>query len=128
MKQIGGGQSTAFRLKEGENLNYQKYLAYIEEAKNYDSAEKIMMKYGFPPDCEFTAEGLAKVFDIIFAVSRLDFQKIIEVSGRNPSTIYTSLNIPARTIQHWLSGDRNPADYIIKLIGFALISECEQNF
>lgn len=107
-------------------MNYQKYLAYIEEAKNYDSAEEILMEYGFPSDCEFIAESLAKVFDIIFAVSRLDFQKIIEVSGKNPSTIYTSLNVPIRTAQHWVSGDRNPPTYILQLIGFALISELEK--
>lgn len=107
-------------------MNYKEYLAYVNEAKNYESAEALRIEYGFPPDCEFTADGLVKAFDIIYAVSREDFPKIVELSGGNLSAMCRGLNIPLRTAQNWLSGNREPSPYIVEMIGFALISQCEK--
>ena len=107
-------------------MNYKEYLAYVNEAKSYESAEAIRIEYGFPPECEWTAEGLIKVFEIIFAVSKSDFPKIVELSGGNLSELCRWLNIPLRTAQAWVAGDRTPPTYIIQMIGFALISQCEK--
>ena len=107
-------------------MNYKEYLAYVNEAKSCESAETIRIEYGFPPECEWTAEGLIKVFEIIFAVSKSDFPKIVELSGGNLSEMCRWLNIPLRTAQSWSAGDRTPSTYIIEMIGFALISQCEK--
>ena len=107
-------------------MNYKEYLAYAEEAKSCESAEVLRMEYGYPPECEWTAEGLIKVFEIIFAVSKSDFPKIVELSGGNLSEMCRWLNIPLRTAQSWSAGDRAPSIYIIEMIGFALISQCEK--
>ena len=107
-------------------MNYKEYLAYVEEAKSCESAEVLRMEYGYPPECEWTAEGLIKAFEIIFAVSKSDFPKIVELSGGNLSELCRWLNIPLRTAQAWVAGDRTPPTYIIQMIGFALISQCEK--
>ena len=107
-------------------MNYKEYLAYIAEVQNYGSSEALRMEYGFPPCCEFTADGLIKAFDIIYAVSKSDFPKIVELSGGNLSEMCRWLNIPLRTAQAWAAGDRTPSPYIIEMIGFALISQCEK--
>ena len=101
-------------------MNYKEYLAYVEGAKIFESAEVLRMEYGYPPECEWTAEGLIKAFEIIFAVSKSDFPKIVELSGGNLSELCRWLNIPLRTAQAWAAGDRTPPTYIIQMIGFAL--------
>ena len=107
-------------------MNYKEYLEYVEGAKSCESAEVLRMEYGYPPECEWTAEGLIKVFEIIFAVSKSDFPKGVELSGGNLSEMCRWLNIPLRTAQSWSAGDRAPSIYIIEMIGFALISQCEK--
>lgn len=107
-------------------MNYKEYLAYVGEAQNYGSAEDLGMEYGFPPRCEFTADGLIKAFGMIYAVSKSDFPKIVELSGGNLSELCRLLNIPLRTAQAWALGERKPSPYIIQMIGFALISNCEK--
>lgn len=107
-------------------MNYKEYLAYVSEAKNYESAEAIRIEYGYPPECEWTAEGLIKAFDIIYAVSKSDFPKIVELSGGNLSEMCRFMHIPLRTAQAWVAGDRTPSPYIIQMLGFALISLCEK--
>ncbi len=107
-------------------MNYSEYLAYATEAKNYGSAEELRAEYGFPPECEWTAEGLIKAFEIIFAVNKSDFPKIVELSGGNLSELCRWLNIPLRTAQAWAASDRTPPSYIIQLLGFALLSKCEK--
>lgn len=107
-------------------MNYKEYLAYIAEAQNYGSSEALRIEYGYPPECEWTAEGLVKAFDIIYAVSKSDFPKIVELSGGNLSAMCREFNIPLRTGQSWALGERKPPAYIIQLLGFALISQCEK--
>ena len=107
-------------------MEYTKYLAYVNEAKCYESAEALRIEYGYPPECEWTAEGLIKAFDIIYAVSKSDFSKIVDLGGGNLSAMCRKFNIPIRTGQSWALGERNPPAYIIQLLGFALISQCEK--
>ena len=107
-------------------MNYKEYLAYVNDAKSCESAEILRMEYGYPPECEWTAEGLIKAFEIIFAVSKSDFPKMVELSGGNLSELCRWLNIPLRTAQAWAAGDRPPPTYIIQMIGFALIPQCEK--
>ena len=107
-------------------MNYSEYLAYATEAKNCGSAEELRAEYGFPPECEWTADGLVKAFDIIYAVGKMDFSKITELSGGNLSKLCRNFDIPLRTAQAWAASDRTPPSYIIQLLGFALLSKCEK--
>ena len=80
-------------------MTYKNYLALVNECKNYDSAEAILAEYGYPADCEWTAIGLVKAFDIIFAVSRLDIAKLIEIDSGNLSAFGRTYNIPLRSLK-----------------------------
>ena len=107
-------------------MTYKKYLTLVNECKNYETAEAILAEYGFPADCEFSADGLIKAFDIIFAASRGDIAEIIKLSGGNVSAFSRKHNIPLRTINGWASGERKAPEYVIQMLGFAMISECER--
>lgn len=107
-------------------MTYKEYRLRISDAKTYASAADYLAEYGFPADCEFTADGLVKAFDIIFAVSRCDFPQLVEHSGGNLSALCRLFNIPLRTAQRWAAGERQPTEYLIELIGYAMISECEK--
>lgn len=90
-------------------MKYNEYIAYVDAAKRNDS-------YIIP----------AGLHDIIDAVSRSDFSGLLKVSGLNASALSRSLNIPARTGQSWAVGTRTPPEYIIQLIGYAIMSEYEK--
>ena len=108
-------------------MDFKEYLSRIEDAKNYPTSEQHLMEYGFPPDCEFSAHGIAKAFEIIHAVSRNDFPQLVELYGGNLSAMCRLFNIPLRTAQAWAAGERDPSPYLMCLIGFALISLCEKD-
>lgn len=107
-------------------MTYKSYLTLVNECKNYDSAETILAEYGFPADCEFSMEGLIKAFAIIFAVSRGDVAKLVEISGGNISAFGREYNIPLRTVTNWVGGVRKAPEYVIQMIGYAVMSECEK--
>ena len=107
-------------------MTYQNYLDLVRECKNYKSAEDILAEYGYPADCEWTADGLIKAFDIIYAVSEADISKLVELGGGNLSALCRQFNIPLRSAQNWARGERKAPDYVIELIGYALISECKK--
>ena len=103
---------------------YKEYIALIKECENYSSAEMLLGEYGYPPNSEWTADGLINACKIIYAVSRNDFASLVE--GKNLSAFCRAYNIPLRSAQNWQNGARKAPDYVLQMIGFVLISECEK--
>ena len=100
-------------------MTYSEYLGYIVEAE-HTSAEMLLSEYGFPADCPWEAESLVKVFEIIKAVADNDIKAIV---GNNIARTAEYYGIPYRTLQKWVSGERSAPDYVIKMLGYAIISE-----
>ena len=100
-------------------MTYSEYLGYIAEAE-HASAETLLAQYGFPADCPWGAETLVKVFEIIKAVADNDIKAIV---GDNVTRTAEYYGIPYRTMLKWVSGERSAPDYVIKMLGYAIISE-----
>lgn len=68
-----------------------------------------------PPSGGETAE-------IIQAVANGDVKGIV---GENIKKAADKYGIPYRTLQNWMLGQRSAPDYVIKMLGFAALSEIE---
>jgi len=100
-------------------MTYSEYLGYIAEAE-HTSAETLLAEYGFPENCPWETETLVKVFEIIKAVADNDIKAIV---GNNMARTAEYYGIPYRTLQKWVSGERSAPNYVIKMLGYAIISE-----
>lgn len=89
-------------------MNYKEYIMYLKNTQDLDL-----------PDSE--------QYRIIQAVSRSDFPQLVELSGGNLSALCRTFGIPLRTAQAWAARERDPSPYLMRLIGFALISLCEKD-
>lgn len=107
-------------------MDYLYYTALAAESRSYASASAFLAEYGFPAYCEFSAEGLTKAIEIIFAVGHSDFAKLVELTNIKPASFCRKYSIPPRSLYHWVSGNRQPPEYLIQLLGYALLSECEK--
>lgn len=105
-------------------MTYQKYLELVGECTRYNSAADFAAEYGFPAECEWTADGFIQAFNIIYAVSRNDFAALVE--DKNLSAFCRAYNIPRRSAQNWQNGARKAPGYVVQMIGYALIAECEK--
>ena len=101
-------------------MKYTNYLAYVVEAKNYESATDLLADYGYPGDCPLSPDNLIKAFDIIFAVAHDDFAAL---TGSNRAAFARKFFIPLRSLQNWELGIRKAPDYILQMIGYILITE-----
>lgn len=116
------------KMERKNNMNYikyERYLAYVGEAKNLQTAREFLSEYGFPTDCPYTADGVIKMCEIIFAVSRQDVEKIIELSGMTRSKFAKTYHIPYSTVNNWVDGGgnkRTPPEYVIEMIGYTMLS------
>lgn len=104
-------------------MTYRQYLVYVHEATEYNTAEEHMADYGFPADCPVSADSLLTMFEIIFAVSRSDFATLVSATNLTAYQLGRYYGINTRSATHWISGERKPPEYVIQLIGFAIISE-----
>ena len=102
---------------------YDLHLLYITCCA---SASAFLAEYGYPADCEFSADGLTKAFEIIFAVGQIDFAKLVELTNIKPASFCRKYNIPPRSFYNWVGGERLPPEYLIKFLGYVLLSECEK--
>lgn len=101
-------------------MKYTKYLAYVGEAKNYESPTALLAEYGYPGDCPLSADNLIKAFEIIYAVANDDFAAIV---GDNLVAFARKFSIPRRSMQNWKLGATKPPEYILQMIGYILIAE-----
>lgn len=107
-------------------MNYKEYLILVEETKNYETPVEARLEYGFPPDCEWTGDGLAEAFDIIFAVSREDVAELVRISKLKQSVFARKFNIPLRSMQRWTAATRVAPTYVIQLMGYAMLADCDK--
>lgn len=107
-------------------MKYQEFLMHVEEAKNCETAVEARLEYGFPPDCEWTGDGLAEAFDIIFAVSRENVAELVKISKLKQSVFARKFNIPLRSMQRWTAATRVAPVYVIQLIGYVMLIDCEK--
>ena len=47
-------------------------------------------------------------------------KELLEKSGMSVKEFAEYFNIPQRTVQHWVTGDRVCADYILRLMAYKL--------
>lgn len=53
----------------------------------------------------------------------MDIKELQEKSGMNLTEFSKFFNIPYRTLQHWVHGERKCPDYIIELMAYKLEKE-----
>lgn len=87
-------------------MKYTKYKELIEACKN--SASHV--------------DGQA-YNNIISAVAQGDFGKLVDIKGGTITSFCKLYNIPFRSTQNWIRGERKAPDYLIELIGYSMIME-----
>lgn len=104
-------------------MKYQEYIAYVDEAKGYSSARDFLAEYGFPADCPYTAEGVIKFCDIIFAVSRQDLKSLAEIGAKSRDAFARAHRIPQRTYRNWAQNVTKAPVYVAELIGYSMLED-----
>lgn len=100
-------------------MTYNKYLDYVETAKHCDTAEDLLGAAGFG-ESERPAD-LSKIASVIYSVAKRDVGPIVgKMSG---AAFAAEHKLPDRTVRSWLSGERQPPEYLIALIGYAVIGD-----
>ena len=95
-------------------MTYSEYLELVRAAAKCSSLEEVIARAGEQgeslDDCE-----------IIFAASRGDLKKLV---GRQSARAFgIKYRIPDRTVQLWVKGERSAPEYLILLLGYAVMSE-----
>lgn len=102
-------------------MTYFQYQAYVEEAGKHDSITEFLADIGFGEDVPYSGENWARVCEIIYAVAHNQISLIIGAfTARSFAAKY---GIPERTAQGWQNKERNAPDYVIELLGFAVIGD-----
>lgn len=104
-------------------MSYIYYLSMINEAKNYENPEQFLGSFGYPEKCNCTPGQLIIIFNIIYAVMKNDLSELVNLSNLTLKSFTEKYQIPMRTATHWKSGDRSAPEYVINLVGYAMISE-----
>lgn len=105
-------------------MPYEYYRLWISEYINLGrSEERLLGEIGFPPNIKLEADQFVKAIHIIASVAEKNINELIKTSGKSQTAFGRKYNIPLRTVQSWVGGVRQPADYIVMLIGWAMVSE-----
>lgn len=102
-------------------MTYFQYQTYVDEARQYTDIGGWLAEIGFGADVPYSGENWSRVCEIIYAAANGETATIIgELSARAFAQKYA---LPERTVQRWLQKKRTAPDYVLELLGFAVISD-----
>jgi hypothetical protein len=103
-------------------MTYHYYQSLLGEYINLGrSEEQLLGQIGFPPEIELSPDDFVKAIHIIAAAADNDMTRLINLAGLSVSAFGRDYNIPLRTLQEWCAKRRNPPEYVVRLLGYALI-------
>lgn len=71
-------------------------------------------------DTSYSNENWVTVCHIIFAAAHGNMNVLV---GDMPARAFAlDYKLPERTVQRWLQNDRSAPDYVVSLLGFAIVS------
>ena len=98
-------------------MDYNYYLALVEEAGAYADKDTFVGAYGYSENCPYAPENLQRVFYIIYAVSSNDFLKVASLSDLNFSKFHAqSSGLLPRNSPHILHYCFIPCESITHII------------
>ncbi len=102
------------------------YQSLVDDAKTTDNKDYWITSYGYPADCPYEPDQLLDILGIIYEVAHDDIKSIVNRVGTraNFSRLY---NVPYRTVQNWCNNINSITDYTLRLVGYTLVVDLEQN-
>ena len=103
-------------------MKFSEFMQLLAESQEFlfpeqYPVEKYTEKYGF------TKEEIERASTIIYIVKNSKFPAIVKASGLTLPNFAAAYGIPLEMVEVWCSGRRKPPDYIVRFIGWILISE-----
>ncbi len=98
-------------------MDIKTYQEQVKKAEAYQNANKWKQDNNARP---------AKENEIIFAAAHNDMKALINQVGKI-TEFAKKFEIPYRTVQDWANEKRKAPDYIIKMVGYILISNMEES-
>ena len=105
-------------------MTFFEFSAYAADAKNYDDLDNFLADMGFGAGVPYSGDNWHRVCEIIFAAAHGDIATLSK--GMTSRAFAIKYGLPERTVQHWISGARTAPDYVIALVGYAVISDIPQ--
>lgn len=104
-------------------MTFRKFISRLQDAKEAESEEMFIGEAGYPADEPLNAEDYIKSMHLIYAAAKGNFKELL--SGYKIAPIARAYGIPYKSLQKWIKEERNPPEYLIRLVAFAIISDLE---
>lgn len=108
---------------------YQDYMTLLEEYRQWDLSQEDWIRHvaASPSIPMKTGKALIRAANILADAAEKNIRGIVEDAGIKMIDFARKFNIPYRTVQDWLAGLRHPPLYVPALIGYVLLSECQES-
>ena len=104
-------------------INFDTYRTLYGEAKTYDDIEMYIMERGWQDWMDdMDADQIADLLRRIYTISRDGIGGMLETEGIKLTVLCRRYCIPYDSAQKWRSGERHAPDYLMLLLGWAIIS------
>ena len=107
-------------------MTYSYYITLIGEYINLGrSEEQLLGQIGFPAEIDVEPEKFVKAIKIIGAAADANIEMLVELSELSQTAFGRKYGFPLRTVQSWCADNRKPPEYVVRLIGYAMLGELQ---
>lgn len=105
-------------------ISYQNFTRLLAESQKYETLDACIAECGGSVNADqidAEIELLATIWE--FARDGLSIDGIMQINNATMRDLSRKYNIPYRTIQDWKAGVRNPPEWALPMIAYAVLSD-----
>lgn len=105
-------------------ISYQDFCRLLTDTKEFDSLDAYIAECGGSVNVE-PVEAAIKLLEIIWQLGHdgLSMDSILKTNHATMRDLSQGYKIPYRTIQNWKAGVRNPPEWLLPMVAYAILND-----
>lgn len=105
-------------------IRFKTYKQLYSEAKEYNNIDMYIMERGWQDWMDdMSVDEIADLLRNIHTITHEGIKGILDITGDKITVFCHKYATKYRTVQKWLSGEREAPEYTIMLLGYAVLSD-----
>lgn len=105
-------------------ISYQDFCRLLTDMQEFETLDAYIAECGGSVNVE-PVEAVIKLLEIIWELGHdgLNIDRILKINAASLMNMSQEYKIPYRTLQGWRRAERNPPEWLLPMIAYAVLSD-----
>ena len=104
-------------------MTYQRFCEMLQDAADFEDFSKFAAECGGSVPEEIPDDKVLPYLEALYKTAHGGVPEIRAMTGLSQSKFAIRYSVPVRGLQKWENGERNPLEYVVRMLAYIVISE-----